>query len=313
MNYLETQRKKAIANRNEIFDDPGMGHFMGKDREFVLQDGDKNLFPPIKDDAIVYFKTYGIQWWKTGNVPPGHLLSSQVACVNHLFPLRKDAEAALAVLQEIDPDFVEACADFEGGFVGFEVVSNESYLNEVKPGNKQTRGANCTSVDATMCGRKIDGTKVQVLIEWKYTEAYSKDCKADGDSGKTRQSRYNALILDAGSPLKSDVPIENFYYEPIYQLMRQTLLAWQMVKHKDQEQGADDYLHVDVIPNANVQLRNKVNAPDLDKTDLHKSWSSLLKKPERYQMIDPQDLLRPLMGNSQHEKHLRYLQRRYWE
>ncbi|MCU4177318.1 PGN_0703 family putative restriction endonuclease [Carboxylicivirga sp. N1Y90] len=312
MNYLENQRKKACQLVNEIFDCEAGGIYRGKERDFVLLNPLENLYSGIRHEAIEYFNDNKIVWWPGCNVPTGHLLSSQIACVNHLCFLRNNKEAALKVLQGLNPEFMEACADFEDGYVGFEVTSNESYLNEVKPGKKQTRGANCTSVDAMMSGKLTSGKKIQVLIEWKYTESYPKSCKADGSSGETRQNRYNALINDHDSPVKAKVPIQNFYYEPIYQLMRQTLLAWQMVKHKEQELNADDWLHIDVIPEDNIQLRNKVGAPDLVIDNLHESWTSLLKKPEKYRMFTPEDLLKPLAGNKELESQINYLRTRYW-
>jgi len=312
MNYLEIERQRAVELGKNLFDNQTGGVYRSKERDFVLLNPEENLFDGIREETIKYFKANRIVWWPGGEEPSGHLLSSQIACVNHLFFLRKDKVAALQILQGLNSEFEEACPDFEGGYIGFEVTSNESYLNEVAQGKQQTRGANCTSVDAMMSGKLSNGKKIQVLIEWKYTESYPNSCKADGSSGETRQSRYNALITDPESPLKADVPIENFYYEPIYQLMRQTLLAWQMVKHKEQELKADDWLHIDVVPENNIQLRNKVYAPDLVKDDLHHSWTSLLKQSEKYQLITPQRLLNPLSSNITYQNQLEYLKTRYW-
>lgn len=312
MNYLESQRKKACQLAEQMFENRKGGVYRKIPRDFVLINPEENLYTKIRKEAIQYFADNKIVWWPGGKEPTGHLLSSQIACINHLFFLRKDKEAALQVLKGINPDFVEVCLDFEDGYIGFEVTSKESYLNEVAPGKKQTRGANCTSVDAMMTGKLNSGKKIQVLIEWKYTESYPKACKADGSSGETRQKRYNDLILDNHSPLVAKVPIENYYYEPIYQLMRQTLLAWKMIKHKEQELHADDWLHIDVIPENNVQLRRKVHAPDLDKEDLHKSWTSLLKQPGRYKILTPNQLLNPLTSIHKFQNQIEYLQTRYW-
>ncbi|WP_430933616.1 PGN_0703 family putative restriction endonuclease [Saccharicrinis sp. 156] len=313
MSYLETERQKVIELGRELFNGNTGGVYRGKERNFVLLNPVENLYEDIRDKAIQYFKENKIVWWPGGQEPSGHMLSSQIACVNHLFFLRNDKEAALNVLKGIHPDFVEVCPDFEDGYIGFEVTSNGSYLNEVAPGKQQTRGANCTSVDAMMSGKLRNSKKIQVLIEWKYTESYPNSCKADGSSGATRQSRYNKLIQDPESPLKAHVPMENFYYEPIYQLMRQTLLAWQMVKHKKRELQADDWIHIDVIPENNKQLRNKVYAPDLFADDLHQSWTSLLKEPGKYKMITQQQLLHPIFLNKSYNKQVEYLDTRYWE
>jgi hypothetical protein len=312
MNYRESEREKVIRIRDSFFNDPGDGVFEGAPRTFVLIEPEKNLWHKIRKDALDYFKTYNIVWWPGSDIPSGHLLSSQVCCVNHLFFLRNDKDAALMILKNIDPDFVEVCADYEGGYIGFEVVSKESYLNEVKKGNKQTRGANCTSVDAMMSGILKSGKKIQILIEWKYTEFYPKSSKAEGSSGATRIERYNQLILDKESPINCTVDISNLYYEPFYQIMRQTLLAWQMVKNNKAELKADDWLHLDVIPENNLVLRYQVPAPDLLQSGVEEAWKSQLKEPNKYNVITPQRLLKPILFNKNYRNLIQYLNYRYW-
>ena len=71
---------------------------------FILkkEDADKNLCPEIRDEAIDYFRKYDIDWWgdaeSDGKHVSGHLMSSQVACLNHLFPIRRNETAVLAVI-----------------------------------------------------------------------------------------------------------------------------------------------------------------------------------------------------------------------
>ena len=102
--YQEFQRKHQIAvhsARGELFGGtPTGGRFMGKPREFVLAEGTVNLRAAIRDDAVAYFANHAIQWWG-GNGPSGHLLSSQIACVNHLFGLRHDPRGALGACRSI--------------------------------------------------------------------------------------------------------------------------------------------------------------------------------------------------------------------
>jgi hypothetical protein len=312
MIYRETERTKAERIRDNFFKDEGGGEYKSSSRTFVLKDAEKNLWHKIRKEAIDYFTKNKIVWWPGGSEPIGHLLSSQVCCLNHLFFLRDDKEAALMILKNIDADFTDVCADFEGGYIGFEVVSNGSYLSEVPKGKKQTRGANCTSVDAMMTGILKNGKKIQILIEWKYTEFYPKECKADGSSGETRRKRYNELIEDADSPINSTVDLNNLYYEPFYQLMRQTLLAWQMVKHKNEELGADDWLHLDIIPENNLKLRYEVQAPNLIQSGIEEAWKSQLKRPDKYNIITPQKLLKPLLFNTKYRGLINYLNERYW-
>lgn len=307
MNYREAERRRNINHRNRIFKDPGI-----KGEPYILQIPEKNLYYSIRKNAQNYFEVNNIVWWPGSKMVSGHMLSSQVSCVNHLFFLRDQKDAALKVLKNIDPGFTDIFPAFENGYVGFEVVSHQSYLNEIAQGKTQTRGANCTSVDAMMLGEKRDGKKIQVLIEWKYTEFYNPEDKSAGDSGRTRKTRYDVLINDPGSPFRLSVPIENYYYEPFYQLMRQTLLAWQMIIHKNEEFDADDWLHLDVIPENNLSLRYKVTSPNLAKISLEDAWKSQLKFPEKYLIITPQKLLQPILYEKKYGGVVNYLFKRYW-
>jgi len=309
MNYRESEREKVVRIRDVFFKDPGGGVFEKAKRPFVLISSEKNLWAKIRKDAIKYFKDNKIVWWPGSEDPSGHLLSSQISCVNHLFFLRNDKKTALKILKNINPDFVEVCPDFENGYIGFEVVSKNSYLNE---GILQTRGANCTSVDAMMSGKLKNGKKIQVLIEWKYTEFYSKSDKSEGSSGTTRKNRYDLLIDDKDSPIKRTVNIDNFYYEPFYQIMRQTLLAWQMTKNKTNELVADDWLHLDIIPENNLALRYQVTAPEFIQTGIEEAWKSQLKEPDKYNVITPQKLLKPIIFDANYRNLINCLKKRYW-
>jgi hypothetical protein len=312
MNYRESEREKALRIRDEFFKDPGNGEHLKAKYPFVLKQAEKNLWTKIRKEAIKYFADNKIVWWPGSTEPSGHLLSSHISCVNPLFFLRNDKVAALKVLQNLKPDFEEVCPDFENGYIGFEVVSKHSYLGEVAEGKEQTRGANCTSVDAMMTGKLKNGKKIQVLIEWKYTELYPKSDKSEGSSGATRKNRYDALIDDKDSPIKRTVSIDNLYYEPFYQIMRQTLLAWQMTKNKAKELNADDWLHLDIVPENNLNLRYQVPAPDLMQSGIEEAWKSQLKEPEKYNVMTPQKLFKPLIFDSNYRSLITYLNKRYW-
>lgn len=163
-----------------------------------------------------------------------------------------------------------------------------------------------------MAGILNTGKKIQILIEWKHTEFYGTDCFADGSSGETRKSRYNHLINDPDSSINCTVNLDNLYYEPFYQLMRQTLLAWQMVKNNRNEMNADDWLHLDIIPENNLKLRYQVQAPDLLQTGIEEAWKAQLKEPNKYNVITPQRLLKPILFDPKHRSLINYLNTRYW-
>lgn len=255
MNYKQTQyeRVMTLIKTTDVFNgDLGNGIFRRKSYPFILQDHKNNLFAPVRNEIFEYFEKNSIICWG-GKLLTNHPLSSQIACLNHLFPIREDKDAVLSLVKNICPDIIDvlqiASDKYLPAFIQFEAVSDCDYLNE----GKLTRGSNCTSIDALIYGVHKDGRKILFPIEWKYVESYGNKSKAVEKGGKTRKARYTDLI-NQSSQLKSTYH-EVYYIEPFYQLMRQTLWAEQMVAHKNSETiVADDFIHIHVIPSENSEL-----------------------------------------------------------
>jgi hypothetical protein len=302
MSYLESQRQRVVALREQFFNDPGQGLFLGKPREFVLKDAVLNLFPPIREAALAYFKDNQIPWWKgeTG-LPTGHLLSSQIACLNHLFSFRDRQEIATEVLRGIEPS-IKTALRIDDGFVAFEFIGKKQYLME----RGFTRGANCTSIDAAMLGETKDNKRILFLIEWKYTESYQRESKYI----PRRAQVYDHLIEAPDSPFVPEVKPEALYYEPFYQMMRQTLLAHQFELHK--ELDCNQCLHIHVIPDANKELKTTITSPDLHGKTIHEAWTPLLREPHKYRPVDPTTLLLPASSIPNTAQWFDYLTKRYW-
>ncbi len=299
MNYREQERKKAIKIRESLFKDPGNGIFLGKEREFVLIKPVLNLWKDIREDALEYFRRNEISWWMGKNIT-GHLLSSQVACLNHLYHLRQNKDLSTAILKEIDSEIQEAIV-VDDGYVEFEFIGERQYLKE----KSWKRGASCTSIDAVMIGKNNVGEKIFFLIEWKYTEFYRPENKYI----KARAKVYDNLIKDRHSPfIKKDV--RTYYHEPFYQMMRQTLLAWKFVENKDHY--CSDYRHIHVIPKENKELLNRITSPYLKGKNISEAWKSILKNPNKYKTISPQELLSSCSEIVESKSLLSYLKRRYW-
>jgi hypothetical protein len=251
----------------------------------------ETLHADVRDSAVDYFKRHEVKWWtsqwderdpKMEARPTGHLNSSQVACVNHLEPARVDAAVAQQVIANVDATLRAAPVD--DGFVDYEWIGAKSYLGER---GSRTRGANITSLDALMCGER-DGTRTLVAYEWKYLESYPTKAVAKSDKGTDRVATYRSLLERRECPIRVG-DIRWLFYEPYYQLMRQTLLAWQMVEHG--EFGASDWLHIHVVPELNVALRRSRAAPNLVGATMEEKWRSVLKQPERYRLITATELL----------------------
>ena len=301
MSYTTEERNRMESLIDSgFFNDPGQGLYYGKPRPFVLSNPCLNLWDGIREDAIEYFEHYSIPWHKGGErKPTGHLLSSQVACVNHLYYLRQRKDLADSVVRGLGSGMTEA-AILDTGFVEFEVIGKGPYLKE----RSWSRGATSTSVDAVMLGMRENGERTLILIEWKYTESYSQSSLYIPARAKV----YDHLIRDPDSPINVESPA-SLYYEPFYQLMRQTLLGWQMVQNRDY--GATEFIHVHVIPEGNDKLKTSVPSPDLLGKDMSDAWRFVLKEPEKYVGISPSEFLAPVVKNKDCKAYLYYLQQRY--
>jgi hypothetical protein len=301
MIYLERERQRLIAVRDAMFRDPGQGWFAGRPRDFVLSEPAQNLWAGVREDALDYFARHRISWWGgKENDPTGHLLSSQIACVNHLYPLRQRLDLATALLTGIDPDIV-AAEPLDEGFVEFEFVGTKQHLKE----RGFSRGSHCTSVDAAMVGRTTYGELRLFLIEWKYTESYGKEDKYI----PARAAVYDHHITAENSPFCRVDP-KALYFEPFYQLMRQTLLGWLLVMNA--EHGCTSYRHVHVAPAGNRDFLEGVTSPGLEGNTVYEAWRSVLKQPELFVPTSPEVLMTPLAALADTRSHLDYLAARYW-
>lgn len=319
MNYKNSQYERQIkcgANHPAYFNnDPFNGVFYGKRRPFALLDGINNLYEPIRKDSLLFFAENEIKWWGGSSTPTNHTLSSQIACINHLFALRNDASAIKAIAEGLVNTTIDEVLPIPGdkteGFVSFEVVSGEDLLNEGTP----TRGANCTSIDALIHFRK--GADNWILpIEWKYVEFYANDDKSENDSGITRLNRYGDLIRNSSllkpvNSLKGSI----YFFEPFYQLMRQTLWIEGIINGKDSLfKNIKKFRHIHVVPHENTALLNKKYFSD--KLDMRTTWEGCLNDKSLYKLVTPQEFFKPICLNSElHSKYqelIEYLEARYW-
>ncbi len=315
--YQEDERKRqsALITESDLFEGAEVwGKYRDKKRAFMLLDGNANLYPSIRDDAKKYFIENNVSWWVEGKQPTGHLLSSQIACINHLFAIRKDKETVLSLLNHIaenqfaeDDRFTEILpitSDKDKGYIAFEAVSSHDHLNE----RSSTRGSNCTSLDALIYAKHINGEKWIIPIEWKYTEHYSNEDKAKGANGEVRRGRYNQLIKYSEQLKQSYSGL--FYYEPFYQLMRQTLWAEQMVLSNNTESvKADSYIHLHVIPTANEKLLQKTYKSS--SKNMETSWRESINNQDKYKIIDNKLIIDYLATLPSYSKLADYLSKRY--
>ncbi len=307
---LETEKQFKLTS-NPIFESAKFGGILkiGNNEkskvyklDYILDTNynDFNLESGIRSLAKKYFKNFKIAWWGQNEIEPtGHLLSSQIHCLNHLFALREDKDAVLAVINKAtNMDFDEvlpSTLDNDGGYIAFEFAyKNDEMLGENDKGAR--RGVLCTSIDAMIVARKGEG-KWLIPIEWKYTENYENEDKTND----TRLYRYGAKIISSArlKTPKDGVAHSIYFQEPSYELMRQTLLCEQLIA-KDY---AVDFFHINIIPKENTELRKAVE----------NEFMQNLTKDAKFKIIDPQELLEPLKNNDNYKDLINYLETRYWK
>lgn len=316
--------------------DQGGGLYRKRAYPHLLTKFEHNLWEGIREEAVSYFAMNGIQWHSQAH----NMLSSQVACLNHLFPLRKQKAKLLNILnlhilQGLDVKFVDLLPlPYEAeqdAYIGFEVVSGGDWLGEGKP----SRGTNCTSLDALIYALDSLGRKWLIPIEWKYTESYAKEDKGDtaSERGLVRRARYDALIEDSVF-LKPEVHQKGsiYYQEPFYQLMRQALWAEQIVHQtflqtkpeleaefeRKERFEADCVLHLHFIPEGNDRLiSNPSHLPfvQIDSHIVQHLWTKCIKPQEQYyyRVVDPMELLLSIHESEESgdDEHIAYLCARY--
>jgi hypothetical protein len=299
--FLEAEKpkqEKFKAPSNSISADArGDGVYRGKSRPFCIPAdyAEENLFPAVRQQAMDYFAAANIKWHDEMDAKPSNLLcSSQVQCVNFLFPFADKPDTLLWLLKPHFPK-IESLVPMEssGGFVSFEWIGLRNYLGErVRNENTRTRGANFTSSDAAVMFVRSDGLRQIVLIEWKYTEAYSRSSFKTSKSGTSRVEIYRHLLEREDCPL--DVQrlsnLEDLFYEPFYQLTRQQLLAHEM--ERAHELGADLVTTLHVAPAVNTDFQ-RVTSPNLSKfgDSVTEIWQRLLNPTDKFKSLSTEQLL----------------------
>ncbi len=265
--------------------EPGM--YRGLARPFCLppEHAAENLAPAIRQPAIAYFRAHGIHWHDgCGDGPSNHLCSSQVLCVNFLFPFRDQPEALAELLRPIFPGLAQMLPVEDDGYVAFEWIGLRNYLNErVALGSRRTRGANSTSADAAVLFERDDGRRQMVLIEWKYTERYSGGLIRFSAHNTDRLAIYAPFLDRPDCPIRLPVAISRdaIFVSPFDQLMRLQLLAHEM--ERAHELGADVVSVLHLAPVRNYEL-GRVTSEALQELgwSVAEVWTQLVHPPNRF-------------------------------
>ena len=235
--------------------------------------------------------------------------------MNSLAPFLHKPEALAELLRPFFPDIVRMLPVEEDGFVTFEWIDPDNLLGEQpKLGTERHRGAGNTSIDAAVLYESSGGSNVFLMLEWKYSESYPSVYKRFRTDGSDRVDPYRELFYGPFSPINLEIAprIEDFLYEPFYQLLRQQLLAAQFREVGDP--GIDQVRLVHVVVSENKPLR-AVTSPKFRELgyDAYEVWKSLLVDPEDFILIDTEDLFRavPVERFPDLEPWLLYMKSRY--
>ncbi len=139
----QSNKAKDLLKKSNIFNGDLGGKLFPIDNRLIpkadfLLNSRNNLHNFMVQDVIDYFVKNEIVFWKTGiagvdehNMPTGHTLSSQISCLNHLFPFRKDKKGVEDIFG------ISNAEKIEDGYIAFEYVNNNIlYLKE----SCETRG-----------------------------------------------------------------------------------------------------------------------------------------------------------------------------
>jgi hypothetical protein len=169
--------------------------------------------------------------------------SSAAACINTIGNISVRIDDLIAFLSRIGLS-VECIIPFPKG----ATLANQRYDDEgnvifewigpkLSPLNERggERGARRTSIDAFILAI-VNGKVTQLLLEWKFSESYASTNqlqKFAGVAGNERLRRYSSCLAELRR--RHDFPLRMKYegglglydlgYEPLYQLLRMTLLA----------------------------------------------------------------------------------------
>lgn len=271
-----------------------------RDYDFCLPSkfAEHSLLPEVRAPVLALFAELGIPWHDgVAGGPSNHLVSSQVQCANALGAMVNDSARVrhafgdvlrTSEVLEIEPE----------RFLTFEYIGPTDYFGEA-PRGERTRGAHCTSVDAAFLHRTTDGAVELILIEWKYTESY-RARRPQPAKDRTRWSRYGSALSAEAGPVRGElIAFDALLQEPLYQLMRQQLLAFEL--EKSGAHGADRVRVVHVSPRMNVAFQASVQpaAKELGQT-VGEAWQRLLRHHDRFVSFDSAVFCDPLITSAEY-------------
>lgn len=265
-----------------------------------------NLLPEVRESVLDLFDTHKIAWHQSiDGGPSNHLRSSQVQCVNALGRMMADAERikrAFGGVLDIASvrDFGEIDPAEKGRFLTFEFVGLHDYFGEGKAG-VLTRGSQSTSVDAAFGYVDKEGRDALALVEWKFTETYPNPDAAAARKEGTRLKRYTEALQRPDGPVAiAGISLADLFHEPIYQLVRQQLLAREMERDERVNAARVSVVHVLSPDNTSYQSSYVAEGLRARGATVDEVWQSLLRTPDAFAKLDPAVFLDPAVTSEEY-------------
>ena len=331
LNKFERQetRRQVIFKRRQWPDLPD-GCWSGRrgySYPHILPGGheEKNVYPPIHRDLLQYLEQECIAQHREW----ANLRSSQVCCLNFLFPLRQQIGAAAAALSPLLPR-VKVVDQIEFEYTGPDGAT--AWLGE-PPGGK--RGQNRTSVDAAVWWHDADDGSRLTLVEWKYTEKQfgtcgglasrgndqkakcrgwagldfraSRDCYLARGETERNQRRYWEHLAEAGIDLASYQGTACPFCGPAYQLVRLHLLG----AYLQRENAAAKVDVAAVHFSGDKSLATPPVALRHLGADMTSAWRRLLRQPDDYRVCHAEELAQAIRNSAVDSALAEYLHERY--
>jgi hypothetical protein len=301
--FVQEHTRRQVEYKRRHWTDLADGTYRGKTYPHLLPQGnqEKAFFKPF---LIPYMRAHDIAFHSEYL----NLRSSQACCLNFLYYLRQNLDLASDILRTWFPELLGVITiEFE--YTGPQAATD--WLGE-PPGGK--RGQNRTSVDAAIWWADSQRKPRLTLVEWKYTEKGFGNCGGYTSPGNTDRKRCRELDVASINPgqdcylHQGDRPTNSRHYwdhmkeagirpqvfeehgcpfrGPLYQLMRQELLAHWLEENTDYT--------VDVAVACFQDNQDLMRSPGyLKHLDPHvpTAWRTFLDEPERFRVLHVEDLL----------------------
>ena len=312
MSFRDVAKERQIIVKPLIYSAEAQipGKYRGSGAYHHCLDDDfykENFIPCYRQEIDSYFRIYNRQWHSKNN-----LTSSQVLCVNLLFPFIDKPEKLINIVSAIYPEAVKMLPLDNRVFGG----DKETYLSfEWKDHNNLlSEPRNLTTVDVVFKFADRQGKTHLVLSEFKYAESYNNESKLFSGKKTNRFKIYENFLKSADCQIKWEemrINPEALFFDPFDQLMRLQLLASEMERIKFDK--ADIVSALLLVPHENRDYLDNITSRELSQygKTVPEVWNEIVEEG-RFEFFGVEDLVENVLMN-QLEEDKKYIEIRYFK